>query len=82
VGNAEVRAFPLHRQRKLVSGIARVLGSKQGEEATLFWRETAKSLLQRLIENGVQQAAAEDEVRALLHVVLSELETDAATARG
>jgi hypothetical protein len=81
-GNAEVRAFPLHRQRKLVSGIARVLGAKQGEDATRFWRDTAKGLLQRLTANGVGQQAAEEEVRGLLYAVLSELEINAAEARG
>lgn len=72
-----IAAFPLSRQQKLVRGIAGVLGSKQGEEATLFWRETAKALLQNLAESGVDARSAEDQVRDLLYSVLAELETDA-----
>lgn len=79
---SNVVTFPLHRQQKLVSGIAHVLRSKQGEEATLFWRETAKGLLQQLAVNGADAQSAEAEVRDLLYVVLAELEADAATARG
>lgn len=77
-----VAAFPLSRQQKLLRGIAAVLGSKQGEEATLFWRETAKALLQNLIERGVDAQSAEDEVRDLLYAVLAEMETDAQVRRG
>lgn len=77
-----VVAFPLCRQRKLLSGIANVLRSKQGETATLFWRETAQSLLKQLAANGVELAAAEEEVRSLLYAVLAEIEADTVSARG
>ncbi len=75
-------AFPLCRQHKLVSGIAHVLRSKQGESATLFWRETAKALLLQLTENGVGHEAAEEEVRGLLYAVLAEIEADTVIASG
>lgn len=77
-----VVAFPLHRQQKLVSGIADALRSKQGEEATLFWRETAKRLLRQLAESGVAIRSAEDQVRNLLYAVMAEIEAGAIEARG
>lgn len=80
--NTVVVAFPLHRQQKLVSGIAHVLRSKQGDDATLFWRETAKGLLHQLAENGVAIRSAEDQVRSLLYAVIAEIEADAVEARG
>lgn len=80
--NAVVVAFPLHRQQKLVRGIAHVLRSKQGDDATLFWKETAKGLLRQLAQNGVAIGSAEDQVRSLLYAVIAEIEADAAQARG
>lgn len=80
--NTNVITFPLYRQQKLLSGIANVLRSKQGEDATRFWRGTAKDLLQQLTANGVDGASAEEEVRKLLYAVLSLMETDAVEARG
>ncbi|MEO3998729.1 DUF6074 family protein [Mesorhizobium sp. CAU 1732] len=77
-----ITAFPLCRQQKLLHGIANVLRSKQGETATLFWRETAKGLLQQLVANGIDLAAAEEEVRNLLYAVLAEIEADAVSAKG
>ncbi len=80
--SSNVVTFPLHRRRKLLSGIAHVLRSKHGAEATLFWRETAKGLLRQLTAEGVEPQAAEQEVRNLLYAVLAEIEADAATAKG
>lgn len=80
--SSNVAAFPLCRQRKLLSGIANVLRSKQGEAATLFWRETAQSLLQQLSANGIDLAAAEEQVRDLLYAALAEIEADAVSVRG
>ncbi|MBN9066722.1 MAG: hypothetical protein J0H60_09715 [Rhizobiales bacterium] len=77
-----VTAFPLSRQQKLLRGIADVLRSKQGVEATLFWRETAKGLMQNLTERGVDAQSAEDEVRALFYAVMAEIDTDAQVRRG
>jgi hypothetical protein len=77
-----VIAFPLSRQQKLLRGIAAVLGSKQGEEATQFWWETAKALLQNLVERGVDAKSAEDEVRNLFYAVMAEMETGAEMQRG
>lgn len=77
---SNVVAFPLCRQRKLVTGIAHMLHSKQGEAATLFWRETAQSLLQRLMASGLDRAAAEEQVRELLYAVLAEVEAEAKLA--
>jgi hypothetical protein len=77
-----VTAFPLSRQQKLLRGIADVLRSKQGEEATLFWRETAKALLQNLVGRGVDVKSAEGEVRALFYAVMAEIETNAQVRRG
>jgi hypothetical protein len=75
-------AFPLSRQRQLVSSVADALRSRQGESATLFWRETAKDLLRQLAANGVEARLAEDQVRNLLYAVVAELETDAVKASG
>jgi hypothetical protein len=80
--HSAVTAFPLSRQQQLLRGIADVLRSKQGEEATLFWRETAKGLMQNLIERGVDARSAEDEVRDLFYAVMAEMETDAEVRRG
>jgi len=75
-------AFPLRRQHRLVSEIANMLLSKSGNDATLFWRETAKDLLRQLAENGVALQAAEDEVRSLLYAVVAEMEGQSQEARG
>lgn len=80
--SSNVAAFPLCRQRKVLNGIANVLRSKQGETATLFWRETAQSLLQQLVAKGVDLAAAEEEVRNLLYAVLAEIEANPISAKG
>lgn len=80
--NTVVVAFPLQRQQKLVSGIAHVLRSKQGDDATLFWRETAKGLLHQLTQSGVALQSAEDQVRSLLYAVIAEMEADTIAARG
>jgi hypothetical protein len=80
VSSSSVVAFPLYRRQKLVNGISSVLRAKQGDDATLFWRETAKHLLQQLLASGVQQQAAEQEVRQLLYAALRELEDDPARA--
>lgn len=79
--HSTVTAFPLSRQQKLLKSIAAVLTSKQGEEATLFWRETAKALLQNLVERGVDGQSAEDEVRDLFYAVMAEMETNAEVRR-
>ncbi|WP_353646749.1 DUF6074 family protein [Mesorhizobium sp. WSM2239] len=70
-----VVAFPLYRRGKLVTGIAGVLRAIHGEEANVFWRETAKTLAQQLVAAGVEYGAARDEIRTLLRVVLAELQT-------
>ncbi|WP_028034132.1 DUF6074 family protein [Chelativorans sp. J32] len=78
--SASVVSFPLYRQQKLLSGIAQALRTKHGDEANLFWRETARNLLQQLTANGVDVRAAEEEVRYFLHAVLLQIETDATKA--
>ncbi|WP_246727751.1 DUF6074 family protein [Chelativorans sp. Marseille-P2723] len=80
--SSTVVTFPLHRRQRLLNGIAQVLRTKQGDEANQFWRETAKGLLQQLTANGVDVRSAEEEVRYLLHAVLSQIEADAAKAEG
>lgn len=79
---SEIIAFPLHRRRKLIADLARILQSKQGHEATLFWRETAKTLLQQLVSSGVTSDRAEDQVRSLLYAIVSAMEADAMEVRG
>jgi hypothetical protein len=80
--SSSVVVFPLHRQQKLLRGVANELRSKQGELATLFWRETAQSLLRHLAENGIDLPAAEAQVRAFFYAVLAEVEADAFAAKG
>lgn len=75
-----VVAFPLYRRQKLLNGIAGVLRAKHGEEATLFWRETAKQLLNQLIADGVEKDGAEEEVRQLLYAALRQVEDDESRA--
>lgn len=77
-----VIAFPLHRQHTLVSGIAGLLGAKHGEDATLFWRQTARDLLRQLGDNGVDPKSAENEVRSLLYAVIAQMEESALKAQG
>lgn len=79
---SKVAAFPLSRQQKLVRGIANVLHCKRGDEATLFWRDTAKALMQNLITRGVAPQSAEDEVRGLFYAVLVEMEAETRAQRG
>ncbi|WP_456007961.1 DUF6074 family protein [Mesorhizobium sp. f-mel] len=76
--DSNISAFPLHRRRKLVEGIARVLESKHGEDANAFWRSTAKAILVQLSESGIAPGLAEQEVGTLLHAVLGDLATRSA----
>ncbi|MDX8480811.1 DUF6074 family protein [Mesorhizobium sp. VK24D] len=71
--DSNISAFPLHRRRKLVEGIARILESKNGEDANAFWRNTAKQILVQLSESGISPRLAEQEVGTLLHAVLSNI---------
>ncbi|WP_084646966.1 DUF6074 family protein [Mesorhizobium sp. WSM2561] len=75
MGESNISAFPLHRRRKLVEGIARVLESKNGEDANAFWRSTVKTILVQLSESGVAPGLAEQEVRTLLRAVLGDIVT-------
>ncbi|MDR7034472.1 hypothetical protein J2X35_003190 [Mesorhizobium sp. BE184] len=77
-----VTAFPLSRQQKLVRGIADVLRCKRGDDATLFWRDAAKALMQNLIARGVDPQSAEDEVRGVFYAVMGEMEADAQVRKG
>lgn len=71
--DSNITAFPLHRRRKLVEGIARVLKSKDGEDANVFWRNTAKQILVQLSESGISPTLAKQEVVTLLHAVLDDI---------
>jgi hypothetical protein len=82
VGNSNVVAFPLHRRKKLVSGIARVLESKHGDDANGFWRETAKEILRQLFASGLTVETAEEEVRTLLYAVLAEIHSRSEAVSG
>ncbi|MEO3386669.1 DUF6074 family protein [Mesorhizobium sp. CAU 1741] len=79
---SEIVAFPLHRRRTLVTDLARVLQSKEGQAATLFWRDTAKDLLSRLTRSGISVQSAEDQVRSLLYAVVAEIEVNTIKASG
>ncbi|WP_352452175.1 MULTISPECIES: DUF6074 family protein [unclassified Mesorhizobium] len=78
---SSIRAFPLYRRRKLVEGVARVLESKNGEEANAFWRCTAKTILVQLSESGIAPGRAEQEIGTLLHAVLREIASRSAAKR-
>ncbi|MCV3241758.1 DUF6074 family protein [Mesorhizobium sp. ZC-5] len=73
MGHSKLVAFPLHRRQKWVEGIARVLASKNGEEANVFWRNTAKEILGQLSAYGLETETAEQEIRMLLRTVLKEM---------
>ncbi|MGX9120191.1 DUF6074 family protein [Mesorhizobium sp. BHbsci] len=75
MGESNISAFPLHRRRKLVESIARVLESKNGEDANAFWRSTVETILVQLSESGVAPGLAEQEVRTLLRAVLGDIVT-------
>lgn len=72
-----VVAFPFHRRRDLVVGVARVLGNKNGEAANIYWRRTAKRLLRLAMGTGMDRETAENDIRALLHAVLREIQHNA-----
>ncbi|MBA3448877.1 MAG: hypothetical protein H0T56_14975 [Pseudaminobacter sp.] len=61
-------------------GIARVLESKQGEPANLFWRKTASTLYRQLLSQGHREEAAHHQIRRLLDAVLSELHAGSGAA--
>ncbi|TIL82478.1 MAG: hypothetical protein E5Y89_04960 [Mesorhizobium sp.] len=71
-------AFPLHRRRKLVEGIARVLESKNGEDANAFWRSTVKTILLQLSQSGIAPGLAEQEIGTLLRAILGDIATRSA----
>ncbi|WP_245270467.1 DUF6074 family protein [Mesorhizobium ciceri] len=62
----------------MVDGIARILESKNGEDANAFWRATAMTILVQLSESGIAPRLAEQEVRALLHAILGNMATRSA----
>ncbi|MER8953454.1 DUF6074 family protein [Mesorhizobium sp. M0833] len=62
----------------MVEAIARVLESKNGEDANAFWRSTAKTILVQLSESGIAPRLAEQEVGALLHAVVGDIATRSA----
>ncbi|CCV03008.1 conserved hypothetical protein [Mesorhizobium metallidurans STM 2683] len=78
MGESNIIAFPLHRRRKLVEGIARVLESKNGEDANAFWRSTVKTILVQLSESGIGPGLAEQEIGMLLRSVLRDIATRSA----
>jgi hypothetical protein len=78
MGSSGVVAFPLYRQRAVVTALSASLAEKHGEEANLFWRDTAKRHLQQLLAAGVPLQQAEEEVRRLLYVVLDGMHRAAA----
>jgi hypothetical protein len=78
MGESNISAFPLHRRRKLVESIARVLESKNGEDANAFWRSTVKTTLVQLSESGIAPGFAEQEIRTLLRAVLGDIDTRSA----
>ncbi|WP_353642793.1 DUF6074 family protein [Mesorhizobium sp. WSM2239] len=78
MGESNISAFPLHRRRKLIESIARVLESKNGEDANAFWRSTVKAILVQLTESGIAPGLAEQEVRMLLRAVLGDIATRSA----
>ncbi|WP_394890235.1 DUF6074 family protein [Mesorhizobium sp. AaZ16] len=78
MADSNISAFPLQRRRKLVEGIARVLESKNREDANAFWRSTAKTILVQLSESGIAPGLAEREVGRLLHAVLGDMTTRSA----
>ena len=82
LGHSSVRAFPLSRRAGLVNGLVHVLQSKHGEDANLFWRDTAKELLRQLTAVGVEMERAQEEVRDLFYRVLAEMQADRAKAQG
>lgn len=73
MGESNISAFPLHRRRKLVESIARVLESKNGGDANAFWRSTVKTILVQLSESGIAPGVAEQEIRTLLRAVLDDI---------
>ncbi|MFB9984474.1 DUF6074 family protein [Mesorhizobium kowhaii] len=73
--DSNISVFPLHRRRKLVEGIARVLESKNGKDANTFWRSTVTTILVQLSESGIAPRLAEQEVRTLLHAVIGDIAT-------
>lgn len=79
--DSNISTFPLHRRRKLVEGIARVLQSRNRKDAHDFWRSTAKKILVQLSESGIAPGLAEQEVRMLLHAVLGDIATRSAATR-
>jgi hypothetical protein len=70
--------FPLSRRHKLLSAIVHVLQARQGEAANTAWRDIAKGLLSQLRASGVDEEAAEHEVRSLLYAATAEIERSAA----
>lgn len=79
---SEIIAFPLHRRRHLIIELASALRAKHGQEATQFWRDTAKKLLHQLSLTGVAIEDAQDQVRNLLYAVIAEMEADTMKASG
>lgn len=54
---AEVRAFPLSRQRSTIQNVALAFKSKRGKKRQAFWDETIAELRAGLREIGLAEAA-------------------------
>lgn len=64
-----VVAFPISREVSTVRLIADTIGRLHGEDAVIFWRETASHLLSVAIERGYETEAARHEVRRFFDAV-------------
>ncbi|MGX5846855.1 DUF6074 family protein [Mesorhizobium sp. PL10] len=84
MSSANVHAFPLDRQTKLVREVAARLGRLHGEVATSFWKATARELVDKAITAGTDAASAANDVRRFFAAVQDEmhlLADDAAAAQ-
>jgi hypothetical protein len=72
VESAVVFSFPIDRRVSLVRETARALFERNGEDANLYWRETARSLFMELVDQGRDGPAARREVLRFFEAVQEE----------
>jgi hypothetical protein len=79
--SAELIAFPIDRRTALVRRTAEQLSARNGEDANSYWRSTARTLLQNLMEQGRGTESARMEVLRFFEAVQAELRKELAENR-
>jgi hypothetical protein len=71
--SAEIKAFPLSRQRSTIQDVALRFRSKRGKKRESFWQETVSDLREGLRRTGMAEEAIRRQLMAFRDAVQHEL---------